>query len=177
MAGGLWLALTAHSPYRQWEVYRRTRLVVLASAKDDRSVLLGSLLATIYAQRLPDSRATLARARDNNDLVRLMASKQLDVALMREREAHAALVGAPPYADAGMVPLRALAALGEYLFVARDDLPNASAYMLTEALAQRWRELDPALVNGAPGPRPAGALSIPLHPGALEYYRDHEAAH
>ena len=65
-----------------------------ASAKEDRSVLLGSLLATIYAERLPESRATLARARDNNDLVRLMASKQLDVALMREREAHAALVGA-----------------------------------------------------------------------------------
>jgi len=99
------------------------------------------------------------------------------VALMREREAHAALAGAPPYADAGRVRLRALAALGEYLFVARDDLPNASAYMLTEALALQWRELDPALVNGAPGPRPAGALTIPLHPGALEYYREHEEPH
>lgn len=175
LAGGLWVALTAHSPYRQWQVYRRTRLVVLASAQEDRSVLLGRLLATFYAQHLPESRATLARARDNNDLVRLMASKQLDVALMREREAHAAFAGEPPHADAGQVPLRALAALGDYLFVARDDLPDASAYMLTETLAQRWKDLDPALVNEMQGPRPRAGLSIPLHPGALEYYRDHLA--
>jgi len=172
-AAGLWLALTAHSPYRQWEVHRKTRLVVLVSAAEQPSVALGSTLASIYAQRLPASRATLARARDTNDVVRLIASKQLEVALLRERDAHAAAAGEAPYADSGAPRLRALAVLGDYVFVCRDDLSSASAYMLTEALAERWRDIDPALVRAAPGPRPPATLAIPLHPGALEYYRDH----
>ena len=172
-AAGLWLALAGHSPYRQWEVHRKTRLVLLASAADPQSVQLGSALAKIYLQRLPESRAMMARARDGNDLVRLLASKQLDVAVMRGPDAHAALAGQAPYADGGGVRLRALAALGEHLFVCREELPNGSAYMLIEALAAGWSELDPALVRKAPGPRPAGKPAIPLHPGAAEYYRDH----
>jgi TRAP-type uncharacterized transport system substrate-binding protein len=173
VAAGLWLALSAHSPYRQWEVHRKTRLVLLASATDPQSVLLGSALAKIYLQRLPESRAMMARARDGNDLVRLLASKQLDIAVMRELDAYAALAGQAPYADSGGVRLRALAALGEHLFVCREELPNGSAYMLIEALAKGWGDIDPALVRKAPGPRPAGSLPVPLHPGAAEYYRDH----
>jgi len=173
MAGGLWFLLAGHSPYRQWQIHRKMRLVLLVSATDQQSVLLGAVLAALYQQGLPESRATTARARDNNDLVRLIASKQLDVALMREREAYAALVGQAPYADNGAVRLRALGVLGEHVFVCRDDLPNGSAYMLTEALAERWRDIDPALVREARDPRPASTLTIPVHPGALEYYRDH----
>lgn len=172
-AAGLWLALSGHSPYRQWEVYRKTRLVLLANASDPQSVQLGSALAKLYLQRLPESRATMARARDGNDLVRLLASRQLDIAVMREPDAHAALAGKAPYADSGGVRLRALAALGEHLFVCREEVPNASAYMLTEALAEGWGDIDPVLVRKAPGPRPGGRLAVPLHPGAAEYYRDH----
>jgi TRAP-type uncharacterized transport system substrate-binding protein len=172
-AAGLWLVLSGHSPYRHWEVHRKTRLVVLVSAAEQPSVVLGSALASIYAKRLPESRATMARARDTNDVVRLVASKQLDVALLRVRDAYAAAAGEAPYADSGAPPLRALAVLGDYLLVCRDDLPAAAAYMLTEALAERWRDVDPALVRAAHGPRPSNTLAIPLHPGALEYYRDH----
>ena len=129
-AGGLWLVLSGHSPYRQWEVYRKTRLVLLTSAADPQSVQLGSALAKMYLQHLPESRATMARARDGNDLVRLLASRQLDIAVMREPDAHAALAGQAPYADSGGVRLRALAALGEHLFVCREEVPNGSAYML-----------------------------------------------
>lgn len=172
-AGGLWLALAGHSPYRQWEVHRKTRLVLLASAADPQSVRLGSVLADLYLKRLPESRAMMARARDDNDLVRLLASKQLDIAVMRAADAYAALAGRRPYADTGGVRLRALAALGEHLVVCREELPSASAYMLIEALAVGWSELEPALVGRADGPRPAGKPAIPLHPGAAEYYRDH----
>jgi TRAP-type uncharacterized transport system substrate-binding protein len=156
-------------------VHRKARLVLLVSAAEQASVPLGKALAALYAQRLPESRATMARARDTNDIVRLMASKQLDVALLRERHAYAAAAGQHPYADSGAPRLRALAVLGDYVLVCRDDLPAASAYMLTEALAERWRDIDRALVRAAPGPRPPGTLAIPLHPGALEYYRDHES--
>jgi TRAP-type uncharacterized transport system substrate-binding protein len=173
-AAGLWLGLSAHSPYRQWDVHRKMRLIVLVSRDEPSSVTLGSALAAVYAQQLPDSRAVMARARDTNDVVRLMASKQLDVALLRERDADAAAAGRAPYADSGAPRLRALAVLGDFLFVCRDDLPVPSAYMLTEALAERWRDVDPALVRAAHSPRPPSTLAIPLHPGALEYYRDHQ---
>ena len=102
-AGALWLALCGHSPYRQWDVYRKTRLVLLTTAADPQSVQLGSALAKLYLQRLPESRATLARARDGKDLVRLLASRQLDIAVMRGPDAHAALAGEAPYADAALM--------------------------------------------------------------------------
>ncbi len=117
--------------------------------------------------------ATYARARDTNDLVRLIASKQLEVALLREGDAHAVFTGAEPFADNGRVALRTLGALGEHLFVCLEEVPKAAAYMLVEALAERWRDLDAALVRQASGPKPPQALRVPLHPGALEFYRDH----
>ena len=147
----LWL-LSGHSPYRQWDVYRRARLVLLVSATDETSVRLAQALVTIFSDRLPDSRATYARARDTNDAVRLIASKQLEIALLREGDAHAVFTGAEPFADNGPVGLRTLAALGEHLFVCLDGVPKAAAYMLVEALADRWQEIEP---------------------GALEFYRDH----
>ena len=85
-AGAAVLLLGGHSPYRQWEVFRKARLVLLVSAADALAVRLAQSLVGLYAQRLPESRATVARARDTNDLVRLVASKQLEVALLRESQ-------------------------------------------------------------------------------------------
>jgi hypothetical protein len=169
----LWL-LPAHSPYRQWDVYRRTRLVLLVSATDETAGRFARVLVPLFAQHLPESRATSARARDVNDLVRLMASKQLEVALMREADAYSALMGAAPFSDNGRVALRTLGALGDHhLLVCHDEVPESAAYLLVEALAERWRDIDPALVRQARGPRPAHTVRVPLHPGALEFYRDH----
>jgi len=167
-----WL-LSGHSPYRQWNVFRKARLVLLVSASDATSVRLAEAMVGIFSHRLPDSRATYARARDTNDQVRLVASRQLDLTLLREAEAHAVLTGAEPFADNGRVELRTLAQIGAHLFVCLEDVPNAAAYQLVDALADGWRELDRSLVNDAAGPRPAPGLRVPLHAGALEYYRDH----
>jgi len=172
-ASGAVLLLGGHSPYRQWDVYRKTRLVLLVSATDETSVRLAHALVAIFADALPDSRATYARARDTNDLVRLIASKQLEVALMREGDAYAALTGAAPFADNGRVALRTLGALGEHLFVCLEEVPQTAAYLLVEALAERWRDIDMASARQAGGPKPLQALRVPLHPGALEFYRDH----
>ena len=168
----MWL-LGGHSPYRQWDVYRKARLVLLVSATDETSVRLAQALAAIYAHRLPQSRATYARARDTNDMVRLIASKQLELALMLEPDAHAAYTGAEPFADNGRVALRTLAALGDHLFVCLEDVPKGAAYMLVEALTERWREIDPAHVRQTSGPKPPQSLRVPLHPGAAEFFADH----
>ena len=172
-AAGAASLLAGHSPYRQWDVYRKTRLVLVASATDKPAVQLAQALGAIFALGLPESRATHARARDTNDLVRLLASRQLEVAVLRESEAHAVLTGAAPFADNGRVALRTLGVLGEHLIVCVAEVPNAAAYLLVESMAEHWRELDASLVAGAISPRPAQALRVPLHPGALEFYRVH----
>ena len=171
--GSAVLLLAGHSPYRQWDAYRKARLVLLVSAADESSVRLAHALAAIFADRLPGSRATYARARDTNDAVRLLASKQLEVALLPEQDAHAAFAGAEPFADNGPIALRTLGVLGEHLLVCLDEVPKAAAYMLVEALAAAWGELDPSLVRHARGPEPPRRARVPLHDGALQYYRDH----
>jgi TRAP-type uncharacterized transport system substrate-binding protein len=173
-ASGLWLLLTGHSPYRQWDVYRKVRLVVLVNAEEAASVQLGQVIAGLLAKHLPQSRAMMARARNINDVVRLIASKQLDIAVMHEEDASVAFEGTGRFADNGNVPLRALAQLGSYLFVCRDDLPTPTGYQLAETIAEQWQEIDVKLVNGARGPKPISSVRIPVHPGALEYY-EHDA--
>lgn len=170
LAGGVWLATTGHSPYRQWIIYRKLRLVVLADAEDEVSVQIGQTLVPLLAERLPESRATLARARDVNDLVRLLATKQLDAAVLREDYAYAAYAGVERFADNGKVPLRALANLGAHLFVCRDDMPQPIAHQIAEAVAENWRRFDPTLVGIAASPEPLRSTRIPAHPGAAEYY-------
>jgi TRAP-type uncharacterized transport system substrate-binding protein len=168
----VWL-LGGHSPYRQWDVYRKARLVLAASASDPPAARLAQALAALYVEQLPDSRASFARSRDTNDLVRLIASKQLEVAVLREPDAYAAFAGVEPFADNGRVALRTLATLGEHLLVCSEAVPNPAAYMLVEALAIRWRAIDPALVHRTAGPKPPPTLRVPLHPGASEFYREH----
>src|SRR5262245_22973219 len=166
-ASGSWLLLTAHSPYRQWEVYRRVRLIVLVNAEEAPSVQLGQAIAALLAKYLPESRAMMARARDVNDLVRLIASKQLDTALLREEDAAAALMGTGRFADNGKVPLRALAQCGSYVFACRDDLPQSNGYQIAETIAERWKDIDPRLAHETPTPRPSSSMRIPIHAGAL----------
>lgn len=172
-AGAAASLLCAHSPYRQWDTYRKARLVLLVSAADTAAVRLAQALAALFAHRLPNSRATYARARDTNDAVRLLASQQLDVALLHERDAYAALSGTEPFADNGGVGLRTLGVFGEHLFVCLAAVPEAAAYLLAEALTAHWRDLDPALRAGASSPKPPATLRVPLHAGAVEFYREH----
>jgi len=175
-ASGSWLLLAGHSPYRQWEVYRKVRLIVLVNAEEEASVQLGQAIAAVLAKHLPESKAMMARARDLKDVVRLIASKQLDTALLREEDAAAAFMGAGPFADNGKVPLRALAQCGAYVYACRDDLPRSNGYQIAETIAERWKEIDSRLVNGSPNPQPTSSMPIPIHAGAFEYYEDHPQA-
>jgi hypothetical protein len=176
VASGSWLLLTGHSPYRQWEVYRKVRLIVLVNAEEEASVQLGQAIAALLAKHLPESKAMMARARDINDVVRLIASKQLETALLREDDAAAAFMGIGRFADNGKVPLRALAQCGAYVFACRDDLPRSNGYQIAETITERWKEIDSKLVNGAANPRPISSMRIPVHTGAVEYYEEHPPA-
>jgi hypothetical protein len=128
-----------HSPYRQWQVYRKSRLIIVTSAADADSHRLGEALAALLARELPESRALAARAADAREIVKLLASDQLEVALLTADDARDAGAGRGRFAADGALALRTLAALDGYWLVARADFPDAKAEPIGRALAAHWR--------------------------------------
>ena len=97
-----------HSPYRQWFTYRKQRLILVASESDEASPHLGEAIAQALATHLPESKAMVATTRGTLDIVKLLKSNQLDVALLTSDEASEARNGAGRFSG-WAVPLRTLA--------------------------------------------------------------------
>jgi len=160
-----------HSPYRQWYVYRRRRLFILTSAAEEPSFPLGQTLAQVLATYLPESQAMAARARDSVEIVKLLGSRQLDVALLQVDDANDASQGKGKFQEEGPVPLRVLAIFGSYLLVCRDDFSRQKAYQIAKTLAEHQSELKPVgYQEASSGLREKDPLALPLHPGALDFY-------
>ena len=148
-----------HSPYRQWQVYRKSRLIIVTSAAEPASYPLGEAVATLLARHLPESRALATRAGDSLEIVKLLASNQLDLAILTAQDARDAHEGRGRFASDGTVSLRALAVLGPYLLGCREDFPVATAQVLAGALIEHWRAEAPAAFDGVP------RATIPFHAG------------
>jgi hypothetical protein len=91
----------AHSPYGQWDTFRKSRLIVFASALDARSQELAQALAARIEAAMPDSRATWARAPSPLELLKLLDSHQADVILLTAMQALRARAGSAPYEALG----------------------------------------------------------------------------
>ena len=128
-----------HSPYRQWQAYRKSRLIIVTSRADAASHRLGEGVAALLARELPDSRALVARAADALEIVKLLGSDQLEVAVLTADDARDAAAGRGRFAAEGALRLRTLAVLGRYLLVAREEFPEAKAQPIARALAEHWR--------------------------------------
>lgn len=151
-----------HTPYRQWLVYRKRYLHVLAHKGDPRAFALARAVAEILAAALPESRARPSRAADPRRLASLLGTGQMDVAVLAAADAPLLGEGRAPYDSAGPVALDALYRLGDHLLVSRRDFPAAHAYLIVEALERRPDAL-PADPAGIPAD---GAAGLALHPGA-----------
>jgi uncharacterized protein len=104
-------AVMGHTPYRQWYVYRKKRLILVASEADEASMLLGEAIAQTLATHLPESKAMLATTASSLDIVKLLKSEQLDLALHMSDEAYETLQGVGRFRG-WAVPLKALAVFG-----------------------------------------------------------------
>ncbi len=102
------LLLTGHTPYRQWYVYRKKRLIIVASEAEEASLRLGEMIAHTLATHLPESKAMMATTASSVDIVKLLKSEQLDVAVLPSDEAYQALRGTGRFSG-WAVPLRTLA--------------------------------------------------------------------
>ena len=143
---------TAHTPYRQWQVYRQRHLVIGASREDAGSYPKAKELQAFLEEHLPEASARVARARTLQRLADLIATDQLRVLLLSLGDAEALMRGDDPFAYA--VPdLRALARFGDHLLCARTEFPDAHAWILAWAFAEHDRAGQPA------------GLPVPVHTG------------
>ena len=156
------ILLSAHTPYRQWVVYRKRHLLILTSKTDAPTYRLGERVAAVLAAHLPTSNARVTRAPHAARIASLISTKQMDVAILSRADAEKLLAGRSPFADYGPVALRSIVTLGDYLLICRDDFPDRHAYLVASTLVARKSELPVAVSIGDTG-------KVPVHPGARAY--------
>ncbi len=147
--------LPGHTPYRQWVVYRKRHLMILASKRDPEGYAKCRGLAERLATAIPESRARPSRAASAERMASLLSTGQMDLAVVDAETARAMTAGAGPSQAYGPIDLQLLQVLeGKHLLVARAAFPAAHAYRVAKALAAE----DPG--PGAP---------LPLHPGLAAF--------
>jgi hypothetical protein len=142
----------AHTPYRQWVVYRRKHLLVGCHRDDAAGQAAARAAVTALEAHLPDARSRVARAPAATRLAALLATDQLDLAVLAPGEVSAMMAAEGPFAAYGRIPLTALAPLGAgHALLAHARFRDDHAALVSEALAE----------EAADAPPPA-----PWHPGA-----------
>lgn len=153
--------LGGHTPYNQWVVYRKKHLLIGCHKGDPRGYALAKRTVAALDRHLPAAKARVARAPHAGRLASLLATDQLDTAVLTDAEAVAMRDGVEGFAPYGAVDLRSLLPIGDRLLVARADFPERHAWLLAEAL----HHTDLArLSDGTSRARPA------WHAGSLAFF-------
>jgi len=150
--------LPAHSPYAQWYAYRAKHLVVVTDEARPGAFAAASSVAAALAERWPESKAVAAAARSAEEVVSLLRSGQLQVAILGAKDAADAIEGRGRFAASGKVPLRALAVVRGDPVVVLESYPAERARRIARCLSPQGVPEKPL--------RPP----IPLHSAALEFY-------
>ena len=150
-------AARAHTPYRQWEVYRRKHLLIGCHRDDPASYAFAKGLVGTLAARLPEARSRVARGPSAGRIASLLATEQMEIAVLQRGVAAPMAAGSGDFVPYGPIALRTLLELGDHLVVARADFPAHHAWLVTRALEERRARA----TNGAP--------ALPEHPGASAF--------
>ena len=153
-------AARAHTPYRQWVVYRQKHLLIGAHRGDPVTYDLAQAAAATLAEALPDAAARVARGPRAQRIASLLATGQLMVAVLSRDEAAAMAAAAPPFDGYRPLPLTQLLPLAPgHDLCAHAEFPDDHAWMVTRALFE----------GGFARPPASGGL--PIHPGAAAWRR------
>ncbi len=155
----------AHTPYRQWAVYRQRHLIVGTSREDAATYPLGRSIVAVLERHLPEASARVTRARTDHRLASLLGTDQLRVVLLPAPRLTAIARGEAEFADVGPVALRVLYRFGDHLLASRADFPEHHAWLVTRTLAEHGDA-----VPGAVRPDRLEA-GLAVHPGAIAALR------
>jgi hypothetical protein len=163
--------LVGHSPYKQWYAYRSLRLIVVASATDVHACVIADAVSEQMLARHPESNAMSAQARSARDVVQMLRTHQLPVAVLDLPNAMAAYAGRGEFEREGALSLGILTAFDGYLLVCLEDFPQDKAYAIAEATALLPRSVGARVRSG----EPSFVAAIPFHPGALAFQQANPA--
>jgi hypothetical protein len=149
----------AHTPYRQWDVFRQRYLQVLTARTDLEGDALGDRCVALLRQKLPLSQALVSRARDMLRVASLLKTDQARWAILSLADARAMAMGEAPFEDLAPLPLSLLLDAGSHLFVVRPDVPLHHAYLVVASLMEAGAQLNLRLPLQA-------RFGMGLHPGA-----------
>ncbi|MBL26931.1 MAG: hypothetical protein CMM50_05185 [Rhodospirillaceae bacterium] len=157
---------TAHTPYRQWQVYRQRHLLILTSREDEPSYPIGQAIADFLVETLPESAARVTRAPTIERFASLISTGQLDVGVLSRALAAALLKGEPPFTAFGPTDIRTLMPMDGHLLICRGDFPDRHAYVLAAALSDRAAPFVEGGIAGAD-------LPVPWHEGVTAFREGH----
>ncbi len=134
-AGACAPAAQSHSLYNQWIVYRQKHLLIGAHRKDPGSYDQALNLAETLDHLLPEAKARAARAPHPERLSSLLATRQLELAVLTPDLVGPMRDGAGAFAPYGPIPLTIIADLASHQLVAHQEFLPHHAWLVTAALA------------------------------------------
>ena len=153
----------AHTPYAQWDVFRKRHLQILTSHADLPGDEVGDEWVAVLREKLPLSRAMVSRAHDMPRIAALLKSNQSKLTVLSYMHARLMFTGSPPFEEYAPLPLEVLVDNGKYLLITRSDLPLHHGFLIAASLMQEADKLQ--LVN--PG---KGKFGMAVHAGAKAYF-------
>jgi hypothetical protein len=166
-----WALLSGHSPYRKFQIYRKTRLIVMSSKDDPRAGVVADGLAEFFSTYWQDSKSASGRARTSPELVKLVVTSQLEVAVLSQKDAILARSGQEQFAKQGPAALCALAVFKNHLLVTREDLLKPIAEKIIQPLRAHWASISADLSGAVAAPYAGQQIGIPLHSVAADLYQ------
>ena len=165
VASACWaVRAAAHTPYRQWDIFRQRYLQILTSRTDLDGDALGDVWVALLRDKLPLSRALVSRARDMVRLASLLKTDQGKLAILSYTDAEAMFSGKAPFDEYAPLPLEVMLDHGAHLLVTRKDLPLHHGFLITATLMEQARTLNLSV--------PAeGRFGMAVHAGAQAYLR------
>lgn len=156
----------AHTPYRQWTVLRQRFLLVHSSRTDPVSDAIAEEIVATLDRVLPQAKAMVARAPDEQRIASLITTGQAVLAVMRADRAGELFRGQGEFRDYQGGMLRSLVSIDDHILVTTETFPRHHGWLVTSALVE----------NGAlPGVHVAtdatGSDVVPPHEGALAFAR------
>lgn len=155
----VWLLASGHTPYKQWQVYRRKHLLIGANKADPPTYELGKKIAALLERELPKSRARVARAPHAWRLASLITSDQLQLILLDEDDLKSLRDGQGGFEAFGPTDLRVLYRFGDYWLVSRPDFPDQHVRLVVQTLDEHGTSI--AKRQGRPGDQ----APVPTHAG------------
>ena len=149
----------AHTPYAQWDLFRKRNLQILTSHSDLPGDTIGDEWVDFLRKKLPLSRAMVSRARDVVRVASLLKTNQSKLAVLSYQHAQAMMTSAAPFEDYKEMPLQIMLDNGTHVLVARQDLPLHHGFLISVTLLEQAGPMRLTVPL-------KGKFGMQVHPGA-----------